>query len=307
MADARQLAAQPTSAQGSAATASSRRFRTAALLSGYAAAVGTYGYFSWWNKDVRRHVIAADGSVSEQTVANRTESFRVSHEGWFGHNTPDGGADKLGHAFTSYVSTRLLASSLEHWGGQERKDAIWLAGLTAAGVSLAVEVLDGYTRDYGFSATDLTMNLVGVGAGMFLESSSRWDDLIDLRWQYRRSADAKWLGDRDPIADYSGQTYLLVFKASGIPAFQSNRWLRFLEFQVGYGSRGYSPHPGSFAPVQPRPHRNLYFGIGLNLSELLGATVFGDSRGRARRVTENVLEYLQVPGTNVLLRYGLDD
>ena len=286
---------------------SSSRFRTATLLSGYAGAVAAYGYFSWWTKDVQRHVIANDGSVSTQTLSNRTSDFRVSSEGWFGRNTITGGADKLGHAYSFYVSTRLLTSALDRWAGHRREDAIWLAGLTSAGVSLAVEVFDGYSREYGFSTADLVMNLAGIGAGMLLESSPRWDEVIDFRWQYRRSADAKWLGEGDPIADYSGHTYLVAFKASGIPKLRTNPWLRYLEFQVGYGSRGYAPHPGKFAPEQPRPHRNLYVGIGLNLSELLGATVFGNSSGRTRRVTENVLEYLQMPGTNVLVRYGLDD
>ncbi len=309
LADARRIGADLSSPRvaGNRATTARTRFRTRALLSGYAAGVGVYGYFAWWNKSVERHVIGPDGSVTTQTLPNRTSNFRLSDEGWFGRNTETGGADKLGHTFSFYVSTRLLTSALDRWAGHERADAIWLAGVTSATVSLAVEVFDGYTRQYGFSTADLAMNLVGIGAGMLLESSPKWDEVIDLRWQYWRSADAKWLGETDPIADYSGHTYLLALKASGIESLRSNPWLRFLELQFGYGSRGYAPHPGRFAPVQPRPHRNLYVGIGLNLSELLGATVFKDSTSRTRRITEGFLEYLQVPGTNLLLRYGLDD
>lgn len=296
-------------AVGGSARASPRKespWRSRALLAGYAGAVGVYGYLSWWNKDVQRHVVQPDGSVTTETFRNRTSHFRMGNEGWFGRNTVAGGADKLGHAYAFYVSTRLLGSALEQWAGQPREASIVTAGLTSAAVSLAVEVLDGYTLEYGFSAADLAMNLLGVGAGMLLESSPRWDQLIDLRWKYWRSADAKWLGERDPIGDYSGHTYLLVLKASGVPQFRSKPWLRFLELHVGYGSRGYAPHPGPFAPVQPRPHRNLYFGIGLNLAELLGATVL-DRPSRTRRIAETAFEYLQVPGTHVLLRHGLDD
>lgn len=284
-----------------------RRFRTRTLVSGYAGAVVLYGYFSWWNKDVQRHVVAPDGSVSVQTLRNRTSNFRMADEGWFGQNTVAGGADKLGHAYSFYASTRLLTAALDRWAGQERVEAIWLAGLTSAGVSLAVELFDGYSLKYGFSTADMVMNLVGIGAGMLLESAPRWDEIIDLRWKYWRSADAKWLGERDPIADYSGQTYLVAFKASGIPRLRAIPALRFLELQVGYSSRGYAPHPGQFAPVQPRPHRNLYVGIGLNVSELLNATVFADGGGRSRSVSETLFEYIQLPGTHVLLRHGLDD
>ena len=283
------------------------RFRTRALLGGYAAGVGVYGYFSWWNKDVQRHVVGPDGTVTTQTLQNRTSRFRISNEGWFGRGTENGGADKFGHAYSSYVGTRLLTSALDQWAGRDREDAIWLAGVTSATVALVVEVFDGYTLQYGFSTSDLVMNLVGVGAGMLLESSPKWDELIDLRWKYWRSSDAKTLGEYDPIADYSGHTYLLVLKASGVESLRRNSWLRYLELHAGYGSRGYAPHPGRFAPVQPRPHRNLYFGIGVNLSELLGDTVFKGSASRTRRFTETFLEYVQVPGTHLLFRHGLDD
>jgi hypothetical protein len=283
-----------------------RPWRSNALLAGYVGFVSVYGYFAWWNKDVQRHVRAADGTVSTETLPNRTSSFRMASEGGFSRDSVAGGADKLGHAMAFYASTRLLASTLDLWAGQPLHEAIRVAGFASAAVSLAVEVLDGYSLEYGFSTGDLAMNLLGIGAGMLLESSPRLDALIDLRWKYRRSADARWLGDRDPIADYSGHTYLLVLKASGVPQWQSHSWLRYGELHFGYGSRGYAPHPGRFAPVQPRPHRNLYFGVGINLSELLGATVFtGESR--ARRIADTALEYLQVPGTHLLLRQGLDD
>lgn len=202
---------------------------------------------------------------------------------------------------------RLLSAALQNWTDTPRDEAIRVSGLASAAVALGVEVLDGYTLEYGFSVSDLVMNLAGVGLGMLLESSPHWDDLIDFRWQYRPSGDAKKLGQRDSIGDYSGQTCLLVLKASGVPQLRTHPWLRYAELQFGYGSRGYAPHPGWFAPELPYQHRNLYFGIGLNLSELLGVKVFGERRSRTRWVTEKFLEYVQVPGTNALLRYGLDD
>ena len=303
-------AADDTRAPAAAATDvvsdADRRFRTRALVGGYAAGVALYGYFSWWGKDVQRHVVNDDGTVTVETLPNRTSKFRFSDEGWFGTDSVAGGADKLGHAFAFYTSTRLLTTALSDWAGQPRGDAIGLAAATSAAVSLAIEVFDGYTLEYGFSWQDMAMNLLGVGAGVLLETYPRADQLIDLRFQYWPSDDAKKYGETNPFNDYSGQTYLLVFKASGVPELQRNRWLRYLELQFGYGSRGYSPHPGPYAPEQPVKERNLYFGVGLNLTELLRGTVFKEP-STARRVTEGFLEYLQVPGTNLLYEYNLDD
>lgn len=287
-------------------SAADRRFRTRALIGGYATGVALYGYFSWWGKDVQRHVVQPDGTVTVETLPNRTSDFHWSDEGWFGTDSVAGGADKLGHAFAFYASTRLMTTALDEWAGQPRRDAIRLAAATSAAVSLAIEVFDGYTLEYGFSWQDMVMNLVGIGAGVLLESYPRVDDLIDLRLQYWPSDDAKKYGETNPFNDYSGQTYLLVFKASGVPELERNPWLRYVELQFGYGSRGYSPHPGIYAPEQPVKERNLYFGIGLNLTEVLRRTVFKEP-STTRRVTEGFLEYLQVPGTNLLYEYNIDE
>lgn len=283
-----------------------RRFRTRALVGGYAVAAGLYGYFAWWGKDVQRHVVNEDGTVTVETLPNRTSDFHFNDEGWFGKDTVNGGADKLGHAFAFYASTRLLGKTLDEWAGQPREQAIRIAALTSAAVSLAIEVFDGYSLEYGFSNSDMAMNLLGIGAGVLLETYPQLDRLIDLRLQYWPSGDARKYGQTNPGNDYSGQTYLLVFKASGVPELRRHSWLRFVELQFGYGSRGYSPHPGPYAPDQPVKERNLYYGIGLNVAELLRSTVF-QGPSRTRRVTEGFLEYLQVPGTNVLVEHKLDD
>lgn len=95
----------------------------------------------------------------------------------------------------------------------------------------------------------------------------------------------------------------MVAKASGIPALRSRTPLRYLELAVGYGSRGYEPNDGS--PFRDRSRR-VYGGMSLNLSEILGDTVFRNTRGgRAQRVTDTVLEYIQVPGTAALADHRL--
>lgn len=299
-------AAQPVDKDPPNIADADRRLRTRALVGGYAAGVALYGYFSWWGKDVQRNVVNDDGTVTVETLPNRTSNFHWSDEGWFGSDSVAGGADKLGHAFAFYASTRLLTTALHEWAGQSRADAIGLAAATSAAVSLAIEVFDGYTLEYGFSWQDMVMNLLGIGAGMLLEKQPRLDELVDLRLQYWPSADARKYGQSNPFNDYSGQTYLLVFKASGVPELQRSPWLRYFELQFGYGSRGYAPHPGPYAPEQPVKERNLYVGIGLNVTEVLRRTVFKEP-STARRVTETFLEYLQLPGTNLLYEHPLDD
>jgi len=253
-------------------TAEQLRLKNAAVIGGGILLVGAYGAAKWWQ----------DGFTGD---------FRTQNEGWFGQNTSSGGADKLGHAFSAYVGTRLVAQAFEALGN-EPEPARRLAAWSTLGVMIGIEVLDGYSKQYRFSGEDALMNVVGVGLGYLMERNRELDNLLDFRLLYRKSDSSSF----DPAGDYSGQTYLLVAKASGIPALRSNNVLRYFELAVGYGTRGYQGPPGV------ERERNVYFGVSLNLSEVLAQTVFrgAKERGGAQRATDLFLEFVQVPGTAAL-------
>lgn len=264
-------------------TPPSKAFRTTLLISGFALSVATYGATSWWHK--------------------RSSQFHIRHEGWFGSDTPNGGADKLGHGYSNYVATRLMTKGFQ-WAGHSRTQAAQLAAMTSGVIFLGVETMDGFTIKYGFSPEDMVMNLTGIGLGLFFDVYPEWDAVFDIRFKYWVSSDARRLHDYDPVDDYSGQTYLLVTKASGIPTLRDNPVLRYLELAVGFGTRGYQPTDGT--GTQPR-YRNLYYGISLNLSQLLDDWVFKNQEAyrTSQQVTETVLEYLQMPGTTLLFEHRL--
>lgn len=253
------------------------RLRNTGLIAGSSLLVGAYGLVKWWD----------DGFTGD---------FRTESEGWFGQGTQYGGADKIGHAFTSYLGARLLTRGFEAVGngkGEAAKFGFW----TALGIMSAVEVLDGYSRQYRFSKEDAMINVVGAGLGYLLERNPGLDQLVDFRLLYRRSAGSDW----DPAGDYSGQTYLIVAKASGVPALREISVLRYFELAAGYGTRGYDDPPGA------KGQRNLYFGISLNLSEVLAQTVFRGAKERSavQRGTDLFLEFIQVPGTAALAKHQL--
>ncbi|HEY5930150.1 MAG TPA: DUF2279 domain-containing protein [Burkholderiales bacterium] len=258
-----------------------RRFRTRLVVWGAPAGVALYGAANWWNTDV--------------------SSFHTVSEGWFGQDTYAGGADKLGHGFSAYLGMRLATWALD-WAGNDHSDSIRTASLLSLGTFMAIEALDGFTAQYGFSPEDALISIAGIGLGYAQERYPQLDDVLDFRVRYQRSDDAKRLGEYDPISDYSGQTFFLVAKAAGIPALRKSPWTRYLELAIGYGTRGYEPNDGT--PVDP--HRLLYAGISLNLSEILNDTVFRKHRGgTAQRVTNGILEFVQVPGTGVYTDHRL--
>lgn len=261
-------------------TEAQKQFRTRLLVGGATASVLGYGAAHWWNGRMSRN-------------------FRTVDEGWFGQDTYTGGADKLGHMYSTYVGTRVLSRTFE-WAGHDSQTAAWLAAATAWGAMLAVEVGDGFSSRYRFSMEDLIMNTLGTGLGLLMEKNPELDAVLDFRIMYWPSNDARRANQIDPIDDHSGQTYLLAIKASGISSLRRIEPLRYFELALGYGTRGYEPNLGE------ERSRHVYYGISLNVAELLGVTAFKDSRdSRVQRVTNGVLEVLQVPGTAALADHKL--
>lgn len=252
-----------------------KRFRSRLLVGGAAAGVLLYGSAHWWKDDMNSH-------------------FSTVNEGWFGQDTYTGGADKFGHMYSTYVGTRLLTRAFE-WAGHGGDDAAWLAAATAWGTMLAMEVGDGFSSRYRFSKEDVVMNTVGAGLGLLLERNPELDAVLDFRLMYKPSDDARRLNQVDPVDDHTGQTYLFVAKAAGIPALRRIEPLRYFELALGYGSRGYEPNAGG------EHSRNIYYGISLNVAELLNASVFRNSRGsHVQKITNGILEVFQIPGTAAL-------
>lgn len=255
-------------------------FRSRAVIAAGVLGVAAYGAKAWWGSGL-------------------TGDFGFTNEGWFGQGTYAGGADKVAHAYAGYVATRLLARGLE-WAGNDSGRALRMGTITALGIMTGIEIMDGLDRDHKFSYEDAIMNVAGVGLAVWLEKNRRWDDLLDFRLQYWPADARRRAGFVAGKGDYDGHTYLLVAKASGVPALRDSPWLRYLELAVGYGTVGYEAREiGS---------RFLYYGISLNLSEILASTIFRDTpreESRVRRMTETALELLQVPGTALLVDYRL--
>lgn len=254
-------------------------WRNSLIIGGGGLAVFLYGQNKWWGEGF-------------------TGDFRSTNEGWFGNGTYAGGADKLGHAWGTYVATRAMARALE-LAGNEPAGALRLATWSALGAYTAIEVFDGYSKQYRFSKEDAIANAAGAALAVLLEKRPELDRLLDFRLHYRRSPNAAF----DPLSDYSGQTYLLVLKASGLPQLRSHGVLRYVEFAVGYAARNFDEE----ATLRETRSRNLYFGISLNLSELLAGTAFRDTAPSSwtRRLTNGALEIIQVPGTGVYARHRL--
>ncbi|MDT8418905.1 MAG: DUF2279 domain-containing protein [Desulfuromonadales bacterium] len=248
------------------------------------------------DKTERRHKTlllntAVGGGILAWGAANWNyfqRSPRASREDWFGHATKDGGADKIGHLYATYIIGRAFRKVYLDWGhGKEQADR--LGTFSSLGVMTLMEVGDSFSRDYGFSYEDMLMNLAGAGFGYLLATYPDLDRKLDLRAEYlpRSNADDKI----DIVTAYEHLKFLLALKAEGFDSLASS-WLKYLELHLGYYTRNYDGyHPGD----PDRRERTLYAGLGVNVGKLL-----------ERWVKVPVFDYLQLPYSYLPLEKNFD-
>lgn len=221
---------------------------------------------------------AGIGVITAWGLANWDYGDNALHatpEGWFDQRTREGGADKTGHLYTSYLLTRSFDGLYRHWGAEApaaARDA-FISSLLLTGF---IELGDGFSP-YGVSWEDMAMNLAGGLIGYQLATHEHWQRRLDLRMEYIPS------GDPDPLTDYQHARYLVALKLNGFTALEHTP-LQWLELHAGYYARDYDD-------PDARDRRISYIGLGINVSALL-------QRAGWRR-TATVLQYYQVPGTSL--------
>lgn len=196
-------------------------------------------------------------------------------EGWFGKGTKHGGADKAGHMYTGYLAGRISSNLYRSWG-YDRNESAGLGAITSLLVTGAMEAGDSFS-DYGFSQEDMVANMAGAGLGYLLERFPTAEEFLDYRIEYSPPLSRI---KADPLTDYEYIRYILAFRLAGFDALKESP-LRYVDFLAGYYTRNYHDD----VPLDRR-ERNLFIGVGLDLSELL-------SFSRA----SVIFRYLQLPYT----------
>jgi len=230
-------------------------------------------------QDLLKVNLTGIGIVTVWGVANWdyfTQSPKSTSEGWFQNNTNSGGADKIGHVYASYVAAHGLSYLYETWCFN-KQDAALYGALSSLAVLGYMEIGDSFS-DYGFSKEDFIANSIGSLFGYYSYNYPELENKIDFRWEYGFHPN-----HNDIITDYENSKYLLALKLNGFEYFR-NTFLRHFELHLGYYSRGFDD------PLSTK-ERNLFFGIGLNLTDLF--------RQHSYKKTATTLRYIQIPGTNV--------
>src|SRR6185437_2160130 len=90
--------------------------------------------------------------------------------------------DKAGHMYSAYTESRATME-MWRWAGLSRKQCIWIGGLSGAAYQSIIEVLDGFSSQYGFSPGDFTANI--LGSATFISQELAWNQQkIKLKFSF---------------------------------------------------------------------------------------------------------------------------
>lgn len=154
--------------------------------------------------------------------------------------------DKVGHLYSAYTESRLSMEAWR-WAGLSGKKSIWVGGLSGVAYQSIIEVLDGFSSEYGFSPGDFTANI--LGSATFISQELAWNEQkIHLKFSFHR----KNYGDADLdhraddiygktelerfIKDYNAQSYWASANLRSF--FPDSKLPQWLNIAVGYGAEG---------------------------------------------------------------------
>jgi hypothetical protein len=149
--------------------------------------------------------------------------------------------DKIGHMYSAYHLGRFGAEALNWSGADRKKQLIYGAGLGFAFLT-AVEVLDGYSSEWGASSGDLIAN--ATGTALYVSQELLWkEQRITPKFSFHTTKYANLrpevLGSslsEQILKDYNGQTYWLSVNLHSFA--KESKIPKWLNLAFGYGADG---------------------------------------------------------------------
>jgi hypothetical protein len=138
--------------------------------------------------------------------------------------------DKAGHVFTAYNLSSILSGNFR-WDGIKIKHSNVIGSAIGVSYLTSLEIMDGYSKDWGFSWWDMASN-VG-GAALFVGQEYVFSKQIFIpKFSFHTTKYAsirpEVLGSSFPeqlLKDYNGQTYWLSFSPGNLGLKSFPKWL----------------------------------------------------------------------------------
>lgn len=261
------------------------------------------------NKKRRTAIYVTEAALATATLIGLNEAWYAQYERSGFHSLNDNSQwmqmDKFGHTFSSYYIGKMGMDALA-WAGETKKNQLIYGATLGFAFLTVVEVLDGFSEEWGFSTGDVMAN--ALGTGLLVGQELLWDE---QRLQMKFSFMTSEYADNDPdklgstplqqvLKDYNGQTYWLsvnlwsFHKESKIP--------KWLNVAIGYGANGLpeGSYDNSTIPRQPiESYRQFFASIDVDLTKIKTNSDF-------LKTVFNIFNFVKIPAPSIEYRSNGD-
>tara|TARA_B100000809_G_scaffold266760_2_gene331303 strand:+ start:38532 stop:39434 length:903 start_codon:yes stop_codon:yes gene_type:complete len=199
--------------------------------------------------------------------------------------------DKVGHAFSAYQLGRLSMSAMD-WAGASQRDQLLYGATLGFAFLTTVEVLDGFSSEWGASAGDLVAN--ATGAAMLIGQELAWNEQrISFKYSFHQTKYAVMNPDilgknisEQILKDYNGQTYWL---SANVWSFaKESNFPKWLNIAFGYGAEGMlTSQPGHELETSSR-YRKFYASFDLDLTKI-------ETKSKFLKTVFTTLNFIKIP------------
>ena len=116
--------------------------------------------------------------------------------------------DKAGHLYTAWFESRLSYQGAR-WAGIREKDAVWIGAGVGMLLQSSIEILDGFSTNWGFSVPDMAFNSLGVAS--FVVQQKVWEEqkiIFKVSSTFRNYSN-------DPIPSLNGDDFTSLKQRAG--------------------------------------------------------------------------------------------
>ena len=200
--------------------------------------------------------------------------------------------DKIGHFMTSYYLGKIGMDALD-WAGVSKKNQLIYGATYGFAFLTAVEVLDGFSKQWGASPGDILAN--AAGSALLIGQELLWNEQrIIVKYSFHQTRFARQrpetLGEnyiQQALKDYNGQTYWL---STNVWSFnKEGNFPKWLNIALGYGAEGmlFGNNNAQNSTLQ-NPYRQFYLSFDIDLVKI-------PTKSKLLKSVFSVINFIKIP------------
>lgn len=265
---------------------------------------------SFWEKsdtlNIKRRnaVYITEAATATATLIGLNQLWYANHERSSFHTINDNNEwlqmDKAGHVISSYYIGKMGMNALD-WAGESKKNQLIYGATLGFAFLSTVEILDGFSKEWGFSTGDLISN--ALGTGILIGQELLWEEQrILLKYSFHTTRYAtirpELLGENfleQTLKDYNGQTYWL---SANLWSFnKGSKFPNWLNIAFGYGADGMITANNDFSTVsttlpEQKRFRQYYISFDIDLSKIR-------TNSKVLKTVLSAINFIKIPAPTI--------